>query len=474
MEEYFYCKVVCKLPDSNKCKLQWSTAMPFEKLKQQMFDHIRNKHVIATTGEVYNTTPQSQKKNHKDINVNDYVDNFLSHNYRPGQGVVNIEEEEEGYQEIDDSPGQVAGKDRIINIRKRLDKKNMVGNKLVFENFEAFHHEEKLDPSHIVSRFRRLEEVCPKKMKQFKFFCQVMHLSVGAGSNQIQQAIDLEYSRQVETKDIKIEDIRCPRIRQSVKGKERLISVEAGPATGWLQTGSRALSFSARKTLVKVLGEFLNLFQVEIAVPKTLKTKFYFVDPIPLCLLNLRSRKMLKNLEAFNKRSNDDAMYLNSKSKRSSGRLGSNIESIMLQHYNRGITDKRYSNSSPLLIRVFQDAAKVSDHSQNSVTPILMSIGNLHPDLQVQLPSKTIIGYFPRVRLSKGTDKPETIEHAGIRQQIWHVIMGEIIECFEQYHIGNGITMSYPGGYEKKSRSIQDKGFIERKFFPYICGQGMY
>ena len=326
-----------------------------------------------------------------------------------------------------------------------------------------FVHAQILDFKSIRERY--WNQVSEKRRSSFMFYCAVMHTSLDKAANsQLQAAIDTEYWYEVSRNKVDIETL-TGRLKNAILTKQKVFGrFTPKDNIDWLPWHSRSLYFSTRKTMYECFGDFLKLYRTKINIPGTEISHFYFVNPIPLALLNLHSHSMLKNVKRFTAENNNrnTPLYFNDSSSfiRTRCRLGSTSENIIKEHYKRAEENPLYKNSSPLLVRIFLDGALVG-WDGTSQTPIIMTIGNLHPDLQVQAASKTLIGYYPDCELDERLPKAALPKK---NQQIWHKVIGEITSCFDRYHKGGGITMQYPSVYENQTNSK----FITRTFMPYI------
>jgi hypothetical protein len=294
----------------------------------------------------------------------------------------------------------------------------------------TFPHVQSLQHEEIINRYNSLSA---KKRSEFNFYWRAMHSQRnGCAISALQKAIDLDYWHHFTHKRIELSSIKSSRLRKSIEDKTKMLGTQNPEKEQVLPNLAKSLYHSARGSVLKVLGEYLNLFQVEISVMDWLvrPSMFYFVNPVPLCFLNLAGLEMREQLNTFKEHCSDSALFWNEDvSTRTRCRLGTTAEGIIQEHYRRAATTPKYANSHPLLIRIFLDGAVVSSWKQASQTPILMTIGNMHPDLQVTMAAKVLIGYYPEIHLEDDLPIPQ---QAVVRQQVWHAVMGEIIECFEQ------------------------------------------
>lgn len=293
-----------------------------------------------------------------------------------------------------------------------------------------------LYPAALIARYENLPD---KRAASFNFYWKVMHTQRsggGASISQLQKAIDLEYYMNVTKNGLPVNDIKSRRLRKVIADKLKIFGCQIAvheklKKNIWLPNVAQSLYNNARNSLLEVMGEYLNMYQTKIVLSRTRETNFYYVNPVPLAFLNLSGLEMRENMKKFKQLNNDSALYWNKAfSKRARCRLGTTAEEILKEHQRRVCDNPSiYADSSALLIRIFLDGAQVSQWQNASQTPILMTIGNLHPDLQVTDAAKILIGYYPDVVFDKGVSD----EHQSIkRQQMWHCVMGEIIECFEQ------------------------------------------
>ena len=315
----------------------------------------------------------------------------------------------------------------------------------------------------------RLLQLTVHRKQYFAFFAKTLIQSIS--KSRFQTAIDTHYETMYKSGVITLKDIKNSRLRGRV-----LQEINIGDTSGKklpmvgknLQEHARSLQDSCRTILFEVLGPFMNLYRSKISVKGANSTYFHFVDPIPLCLLNLHHPEMRSLTRKFQSLPcnmyNDAFIFSSNMNHRASGRIGETVQEIFRIHNERAMNQIEYKGSIPLLIRIFIDAAKVSDFSQRSVTPILIGIENLHPDLQVTIAAKTLVGYYPTVTVkeTKGQDD------AGVQQQFWHVTFGELITIIDSYHDSGGIVIDLPPEYVNKS-NISGLGM---KFFPYICAFG--
>ena len=373
-------------------------------------------------------------------------------------------EQNENYEPAySDASGQFAREDPIESIRTIYDSAGNTAQLMKWIQAPEFVHAQILDFKSIRERY--WNQVSEKRRSSFMFYCAVMHTSLDKAANsQLQAAIDTEYWYEVSRNKVDIETL-TGRLKNAILTKQKVFGrFTPKDNIDWLPWHSRSLYFSTRKTMYECFGDFLKLYRTKINIPGTEISHFYFVNPIPLALLNLHSHSMLKNVKRFTAENNNrnTPLYFNDSSSfiRTRCRLGSTSENIIKEHYKRAEENPLYKNSSPLLVRIFLDGALVG-WDGTSQTPIIMTIGNLHPDLQVQAASKTLIGYYPDCELDERLPKAALPKK---NQQIWHKVIGEITSCFDRYHKGGGITMQYPSVYENQTNSK----FITRTFMPYI------
>ena len=327
-------------------------------------------------------------------------------------------------------------------------------NSKVFEYGRCIWQPTTLEVFDIVQRLERLPD---KRKNNYKFYAKSLIQSDKAF---LQTAIDAHYTN-LFVKDPKVlGQIKSKGLKARIQKVFDFGNLEC-PGT-YLPELARSLQQNCRKSVLDIFGPFLNMYKSKISIEGSKSEQFFFVDPVPLCLMNLHHPEMLALVKKF-KRTNTDAPFLITPafSDRSNMRIGSTVEDIYKEHLKRTENEIAYRGSVPLLLRMFQDGALVSNWSNRSVSPILVGVENLHPDLQTSIAAKTLTGYYPSVTINSGWKTSGAL----IRQQYWHGFNGDLINVIETYHRMGGIVIDVPGEY-------LDGKMMKIKFFPYICAFG--
>ena len=311
-------------------------------------------------------------------------------------------------------------------------------------------------PSIIETTFKNLTD---RQKMVYAFYARVLVQSVSKSF--MQTALDSHYTH-LYKKDPSI-TIKSKKMRNRVR-QDFNFTIDMPPLGQEVPESSRALVQGARKIVLKLFGPFLNIYRAKINVQGSKVNNFFFVDPIPLALLNLHHPEMLSIVRDFKVNNPGETPFLISPglSYRSKFRVGNTVDGIYEEHARRAMNDIKYIGSVPLLIRIFLDGALVSNWTNLSLTPILLGIENLHPNIQATIAAKILVGYYPEISINDGMKK----NGGTIHQQCWHVIMGKVFDVFENYHKKGGISIVIPGEYNADGEASTVK------FFPYICAFG--
>ena len=223
-----------------------------------------------------------------------------------------------------------------------------------------------MDVNSLQTRLNGLQE---QNRNVYHFYARSMALSC---TSPMQAQIDAHYKLMYKINPEKtMAEIKSKRMRARVQVTSDS-DVSGCPGTK-LPEHAKNLQANCRKSVLTIFGPFFNLYRSKVTIDGSKESTFFFVDPIPLCLLNLHHpemRTLVKQFKAL-KPSEDPLIISSTMNRRGKLRVGSTFEKIYEDHMRKAVTDVGYFGSVPLILRIFLDGAKVSDWTNLSVTPIL-------------------------------------------------------------------------------------------------------
>ena len=451
-------------------------------LHDELYRHINRRHQAsfkkAAMKKSYNRDDQKQIMK---TTIGTFVDDILNriNGEQPDQDVVMSEDDDDGDDSTFEQPDQEAvmneddddGDDstfeqpscgELPEEKKISQEMKMLVSSSVAKSYKygpcVWRNRSYMDPSGITTRWEQLSEL---RQKTYTFYATNLVQSVG--KSYMQTALDSHYA-QLYKNDLNVLDKIVSKNMKTRVLQDYNFGIDIASVGIEVPEGARALLQSSRKTVLELLGPFFNFYRSKIKVEGTKVNDFFFVDPIPLALLNLHHPEMLPLALDFKSKNpgQDPFLVSHNLSTRWNVRVGTTVDDIFKEHVRRAMMDSKYKGTVPLLIRIFLDGALVSNWTNLSLTPILIGLENLHPDIQVTIAAKTLVGYFPEISLNDGKKS----DGGTLNQKCWHQIMGHVTRIFDSYHTNGGITCEIPGEYNA------DGSPRSYKFFPYICAFG--
>ena len=451
-------------------------------MSNEIAKHLSIKHKFMFPNIIYhdpNTSRRSDRRNeiqsmvkaHADLSVRKWkeanptilIPNPLPHDHDvdtlyEAAGLYHYDDQAPREYTLKDSKcGEIAGESTVTrDLQLLLD----FNNASKYEFGKSFYHIPSMDVSSIAVRLKGMSQ---KRKNQYHFYTKAL---MDSGESFVQPVIDGHY-RALYNADSTILSTLSPQLQVTMQKSfgDELGKFEC-PGTTLPQT-ALLVQQNNRKTVMEAYGPFFKLYRSNITITNSKAESFFFVDPVPLCLLNLHHPDMLSVVKEFKKSSTDDAFLMSPNlTNRSKMRVGGTVEDIFKEHLSRTELNVSYKGSVPLVLRVYLDGALVSNNSNLSMTPILVGVENLHPDIQTSLAAKTLTGYYPNIKMDRGKKS----QAPTIKQQYWHAFLGDLITVIDTYHDMGGIVVDVPQEYA--GLGSDTTSMMSTKFFPYICAFG--